>query len=50
VSYLLICVCLHILVSKTYCVVFLFCFSSSFVPYVSGFTGLSILYCLVGIP
>ena len=27
-----ICVCLRIVVSKTYCVVFLFCFSSSMLP------------------
>jgi len=28
-----------------YCVVFLFCFSPSSVPYVASFSGLSILYC-----
>ena len=27
-----ICVCLHIVVSNTYCAVFLFCFSSSMLP------------------
>ena len=37
-----ICVCLRIVVSNTYCVVFLFCFSSSCVPYVASFSGLSI--------
>jgi hypothetical protein len=30
-------VCLHVVVSNTYCVEFLFWFSSSYVPYVSGF-------------
>jgi hypothetical protein len=30
-----ICVCLHIVVSNTYCVVFLFCLPSSCVPYMS---------------
>jgi hypothetical protein len=33
------------LLSNTYCVVFLFCFSSSCVPYVAGFSGLSIFDC-----
>ena len=44
-SYLIyvICVCLRIVVSNTYCVVFLICFSSSCVPYVLIFSGLSIL-------
>jgi hypothetical protein len=28
-SYYVICICLRILVSKAYCVVFLFCFTSS---------------------
>ena len=37
-----ICVYLHIMVSNTYCVVFLFCFSSSCVPYVVSFPELSI--------
>jgi hypothetical protein len=36
-----ICVCLRRVVSTTYCVVFLFCFCSSCVPYVSRFSGLS---------
>ena len=44
-----ICVCLGILVSKTYCVVFLFCFSSSCVPYFPTFSELSIFDCPVGI-
>ena len=38
-----ICICLHIVVSNTYCVVILFCFSLSCVPYFAGFSGLSIL-------
>ena len=33
-----ICVCLRILVSNTYCAVFLFCLSSSCVPYVASFS------------
>jgi hypothetical protein len=32
------CVCLRIVASNTYCVVFLFCFSSSCVPYVVSFS------------
>jgi len=40
-----ICVCLGIVASNTYCVVFLFCFSSSFVHYVSSFSGVSIIDC-----
>ena len=36
---------LHIVVSNTYCVVFLFCFSSSCVPYVASSSGLSIFDC-----
>ena len=35
------------LVSNPYCVVFLFCFSSSCVPYVTSFSGLSILFWLL---
>jgi hypothetical protein len=38
-----ICVCLGIVVSNTYYVVLLFCFSSSYVPYVASFSGLSFL-------
>ena len=38
--------CLCIVVSNTYCVVFLFCSSSSCVPYVVSFSGLSIFDCL----
>ena len=45
----LICVCLRIVVSKTYCVVFLFCLSSSCLPYVARFSGLSIFDCPFGI-
>ena len=40
-----ICVCLRIVMSNTYCVVFLFCFSSSCVPYVVNVSGLSIIDC-----
>ena len=38
-----ICVCLHIVVSNTYCVVLYFCLSSYCVPYTASFSGLSIL-------
>jgi hypothetical protein len=34
-----------LLVSNTYCIVFLLCFSSSCVPYVASFSGLSLLDC-----
>jgi len=44
-----ICVCLRILESNTYCVVFLFCFSSFCVLYVASFSGLSIFDCLFSI-
>ena len=37
-----ICVCLCIVMSNKYCVVFLFCLSSSCVPYIASFSGLSI--------
>ena len=43
------CVCLHIVVSNTYYVVFLFCFSSSCVPYFASFSGLSFFECQFGI-
>jgi hypothetical protein len=36
------CVCLRVVVSNSYCVVFLFRFSSSYPPYVASFSGLSI--------
>jgi hypothetical protein len=36
-------VCLRIVLAYTYCVVFLFCLSSSWVPYVVNFSGLFIL-------
>ena len=36
------CVCLRIAVSNTYCVVLLFCLSSTCVPYFVSFSGLSI--------
>ena len=38
-----VCVCLRKVVSNTYCVVFLFCFPSFFVPCVASFSGLSFL-------
>ena len=38
-------ICVRIVVSITYCVVFLFCFSSSSVPCVASFSGLSIFDC-----
>jgi len=38
-------VCLRIVVSNTYCVLYLFCMSSSCVPYVASFSGLSIFDC-----
>ena len=41
-----ICVCLRIVVSNTYCVVFFF---SSCVPYIASFSGLSIFDCPFGI-
>jgi hypothetical protein len=45
-----ICICLHIVLSNTYCVVFLFCFSSSCVHHVASFSGLSIFYCPFDVP
>ena len=36
------CVCLSKMVSITYCVLFLFCFTSACVPYITSFSGLSI--------
>jgi ABC-type uncharacterized transport system auxiliary subunit len=36
------CLCMHIVVSNTYFVVFLFCVSSSCVPYLGSFSGSSI--------
>jgi hypothetical protein len=39
-----ICVCLRIMLSNIYCVVFLFCFSSSCVPYAARFSGLSFFF------
>jgi hypothetical protein len=44
-----ICVCLRIVVSDTYCVVFVYCFSSSCVPYAASFSGLFIFGCPFGI-
>jgi len=40
-----ICVCLRIVMSNTYCVMFLFCVSLSCVPYVASFSGFSIVDC-----
>ena len=40
-----ICVCLHIVVSNTYCGVFLCCFSWFCVPYIASFSALSIFDC-----
>ena len=40
----IICVCLLMVVSITYCVVFLFCFSSFCVCYAASFSGLSIFF------
>ena len=37
-----VCVCLRIAVSNVCCVVFLFCFSTSCVPYIASFSGMSI--------
>ena len=42
-------VCLRILVSNTYCVVSLFCFSSSYVRYITSFSGLSLFDSLFSI-
>jgi hypothetical protein len=44
-----ICVCLRILVSNTYCVVFFIWVSSYCVPYVTSFSGLTFFYFLFGI-
>jgi hypothetical protein len=44
-----VCVCWRMMVSVTYCAVFLFYFSSSCVPYVTSFSGLSIVDCPFGI-
>jgi hypothetical protein len=40
---------LCIVVFNTYFVVFLFCFSTTCVPYVASFSGLSIVYCPFGV-
>ena len=40
---------MYIVVSNTYCVVFLFCLSSSCVPYFASFSGFSIFECPFGI-
>jgi len=39
----------YVVVTDTYCVVCLFCFSSFCVPYAARFSGLSILGCPFGI-
>jgi len=44
-----ICFCLRIVMSNAYFVVFLFCFSSCCVSYVTSFSGLSIFDCPFGI-
>ena len=44
-----VCVCFRIAASNTYCVVFLFCFSSCVVPHVASFSGFSIFDCPFGI-
>ena len=44
-SYLRYCICLHIVVSNTYCVVFLFVL----LCLVASFSGMSIFYCPFGI-
>ena len=44
-----VCVCFRIVVSNTYCVVFLFCFCSSCVACIASFSGLSIFDCPFGI-
>jgi len=44
-----ICICLRVMVSNIYCVMFLLCFSSSSVPYDIRFSGLSIFDCPFGI-
>ena len=41
-------VCLHIVVSNEYCVVFLLCLSACCVPYVARFSRLSIIFCPFG--
>ena len=45
IYYYFICVCLHVVVSNTYCAVCLLWFSSSCVPYVASFSRLSICDC-----
>jgi len=45
-----VCVGLHVVGSDTYCVVFLFCLSSSCVPCDANFSGLSIFDYPFGIP
>jgi hypothetical protein len=48
VLFTLFCVCLHIEVSNTYCVVFLLWLFSSGILYIASFSGLSIFYCHFG--
>jgi hypothetical protein len=40
-----ICLCFRLVMSNTYCVVFLLCFSSFCTPYVASFSGLSFFDC-----
>ena len=47
--FIYVCVCLRILLANTYCVVLLLCLSSSGVPCVASFSGLSMLDCPFGI-
>ena len=44
-----VCACLRVVVSNTYCVVFLLCFSQSCVAYDADFSGLSIFDCPLGV-
>jgi hypothetical protein len=46
----LFCICLCVVVSGSCCVVFLFCFSSSCLPYVASLSGLPIFDCPFGVP
>ena len=45
----LVCVCLRMVVSNTYCIVFLLCFTSSCLPCVASVSGLSIIICPLGV-
>ena len=43
-----ICICLGIVMSNKYCVVFLLCFPSSCVPYAASFHGIPFFDCHFG--